>query len=193
MCKYYKILIIKIPEIQKSSIHVLCLQYETQKIKKRQVTNMNKLKNQNFKNEEIVLDDSAFDSIRKMYFRSIDNTKDQVDHIIVWFEHCLSETKKELANVFTYEEINFLISSHTSIEYSLGYSIKQLLKINMYDEYNYPYFTDYTENVNYDDFMNKLEGLTEFQTFVLIYMVIEFMDNHTFYTKEDLMKSFNIK
>lgn len=154
---------------------------------------MNKIKNQNFKNEEIVLDDSAFDSIRNMYFRSIDTTKDQVDHIIVWFEQCLSETKKELANVFTYEEINFLISSHTSTEYSLGYSIKQLLKIKMYDEYKYSDLPEYIENVDYDEFMNKLDGLTEFQTFVLIYMVIEFMDNHTFYTKEDLMKSFNIE
>lgn len=148
---------------------------------------------QNLKDEEIVLDKSTLDSIRKMYFRSIETTNDQANHIIVWFEQCLSETKKELANVFTYEEINFLISQHTSTEYILGYSIKQLLKINMVDEYIYYDWNEYIENINYDEFINKLEGLTEFQTFVLIYMVIEFMDNHTFYTKEDLMKSFNIK
>lgn len=155
---------------------------------------MKELNIQDFKDEEIVLDNSTIDLIKKVYFGSaIETTKDKIYHIIEWFVQCIDETKKELSNVFAFEEINFLVTSYSNTLYGAGYSIKQFLKLKMYYEYIHNDIPKNIENVNLDEFMERLEGLTEFQSFVLTYVVMEFADKHTIYTKEDIMKLFDIK
>lgn len=94
--------------------------------------------------------------------------------------NCLEATTQELQHVFTNDEFNLLLTLITS--YSplslLNASAKEYLKTNTVDTIKYNEYPDLIGNIDPDALIEKLDQLTEFQVFSVIYLLHSYLENY---------------
>ncbi|MTI67124.1 MAG: hypothetical protein FH753_11085 [Firmicutes bacterium] len=143
----------------------------------------------------IKLDRMAHESLLNMHFRPYESVENKADYCIMAHEQCIKDTKKELYNRFNYDEIAFLLYANVGRLYSAYINMKEQLIRRICIHYNYSISIGIRHDVDIDTLLEKVDKLTVFQSYVLIYMILEFLDFHGKkggFTNDDLKKTFKI-
>lgn len=113
---------------------------------------------------------------------------EKIEHIVSVFKTLLREGMKELINIFTNDEIIFLLNGVTSLDMITEYSIKNLLVTHVADQFRYESLVISLNNldVSYEALMIKVNELTEFQSYCLLYSLNRFLDIHPSSTFDEI-------
>lgn len=117
----------------------------------------------------------------------------KAENMIVFANKIYQQSKKEIEGIFTLNEAWLIIATFNGYLYTPQLDDKCVLKAHIEDGIYYEGLDELYE-VNKDKLLEKIENLTESQSFAVIRMAIEFLYTcHPLDQEDDLIRIFGIR